>query len=243
MEDIFNILSPNSNFDIHSTEYHQEILDQIANAGNAYIDQYDTLYQCMLDNTVITKYSKGGKYLSPFGYYHPTTVMDHYAQNVSRGRLLSTQPENGKCTYIYYYDSDDQLLAIESGSYFIKRSHEKNITFVLSDFQRTMYIEYWKKPDEDKPMLVSIAWAEKTNGSERFHIVEGFPLQRGFKGHYMWTEILSKLEKDEAICESFKYSCHSSFLYESFLLQYNEKGKVKDIFMTDRKAYRLGSND
>ena len=243
MKNIDSITSPISNFDIHSIDYHQEILDQIANAGNAYIDQYDSLYQNILENAVITKYSKGGKYLAPYGYYHPTAILDNLAANVSRGKFLNSPPEKEKCTYLYHYDLNNRLLAIESGSYFIKRASEIIITFVLWGGEQTLYINYWKKPDPEKPMLHSIAWVEKLNENERFYIVEGFPLQEGFKGHYMWTEILNKTEKGEAICESFKYSCHSSFLYESFLLQYDEKGKAKDVFMTDRKAYRLGSKD
>lgn len=239
MLDINSFLNPTSTFDIHSTEYHQEVQDLIANAGNAYINQFDVLYQNLLDNSAKQRYSKGGIYLIPFGYYHPTYIMDHYIQTVSRGRLLDARPEKDRCTYIYHYDSDDQVLAIESGPYFIKRPHEKLIMFVIAGNQRTLYLEYWKKPDEEKASLCLIAWVEKSDDKERMHIVDGAVFPDGMRGFSMWSEFLTRTAPDEAICESFKYNGRASVIYESYLLQYNAKGKVADVFMTDRQAYIL----
>ncbi len=192
-----------------SKEFHREILKcfEVFVRDNDFNEPWERFNT--RDQEMETKYGYGGKLMFPYGYFHPTKVLDKCLKQYSRGKLLERRLPFLKPSYIYSYSREGELVSIE---HMMKRSKVwKNpvvVTLVCkgeSTGAPLMLTYYSTDVKKEAPQVKYIAWAEEHGPASYTYIVQGGIFAEQFKFYQCTTEI-QQMIKHELICDRYEFS-------------------------------------
>lgn len=109
--------------------------------GAQYRYRYEDLSTTAYRNTVRKEYGKGGVLMSR-GYYCPSLVDDIIISNVKRGKVLNKLRSNSTYDFIYFFDKDNRLIAVQNVDYVLGSLRITNEEFLVYGPNEVIGIDY-----------------------------------------------------------------------------------------------------
>ncbi len=191
-------------------DFHRTVIREVENRVNAYSPSFDELEATLEQLKSCSKYGYGAKFLFPYGFYHPTRILDKVAPEYKRGRLLTKCIASKEPVYRYYFEKEGDLLAIEATVPSRKGwDKAKVLTFVYQCTQvESIYLTFTARDaTECSPTLSNVAWEINREDRTFIHIVSGGWREGHFVGYSLDTEIHYP---EDIFCERFEYTFEPS---------------------------------